>query len=65
MLICRYNLVIIGAGAGGLVSAAGSAGVGGKVAIIEKHLMGGEQTWLPFSREDARCIIPFTYFAGS
>lgn len=32
----------IGAGAGGLVSAAGSAGVGGKVAIIEEHLMGGD-----------------------
>ncbi|KAK9804451.1 hypothetical protein WJX73_003301 [Symbiochloris irregularis] len=38
----KYNLVIIGGGAGGLVSAAGSAGVGGKVALIEKHLMGGD-----------------------
>lgn len=37
-----YNLVVIGAGAGGLVSAAGSAGLGAKVAIIEKHLMGGD-----------------------
>ena len=35
-------MVVIGAGAGGLVSAAGSAGVGAKVAIIEKDLMGGE-----------------------
>ena len=36
-------MVVIGAGAGGLVSAAGSAGVGAKVAIIEKDLMGGDQ----------------------
>lgn len=39
---CRYNLVVIGAGAGGLVTSAGAAGVGAKVAIIEEHLMGGD-----------------------
>lgn len=33
---------MIGAGAGGLVTAAASAGVGAKTAIIEKHLMGGD-----------------------
>lgn len=37
-----YDLVVIGAGAGGLVTAAGSAGVGAKVALIEEHLMGGD-----------------------
>ncbi len=37
-----YNLVVIGAGAGGLVSAAGAAGVGARVALIESHLMGGD-----------------------
>jgi len=37
-----YNLVVIGAGAGGLVSAAGAAGVGARVAIIESHLLGGD-----------------------
>jgi pyruvate/2-oxoglutarate dehydrogenase complex dihydrolipoamide dehydrogenase (E3) component len=37
-----YNLVVIGAGTAGLVSAAGAAGLGGKVALIEKHLMGGD-----------------------
>ncbi len=36
-----YNLVVIGAGTGGLVSAAGSAGVGARVALIEAHLLGG------------------------
>ena len=37
-----YNLVVIGAGAGGLVSAAGAAGVGARVALIEGHLLGGD-----------------------
>jgi pyruvate/2-oxoglutarate dehydrogenase complex dihydrolipoamide dehydrogenase (E3) component len=37
-----YNLVVIGAGSGGLVSAAGSAGVGARVALIESHLLGGD-----------------------
>ena len=38
----RYNLVVIGAGTAGLVTAAGAAGMGAKVALIEKHLMGGD-----------------------
>lgn len=38
----RYNLVVIGAGTAGLVAAAGAAGVGAKVALIERHLMGGD-----------------------
>lgn len=38
----RYNLVVIGAGTGGLVSAAGAAGLGARVALIERHLMGGD-----------------------
>ena len=37
-----YNLVVIGGGAGGLVSAAGAAGVGARVALIESHLLGGD-----------------------
>ena len=38
----RYNIVVIGAGTAGLVTAAIAAGVGAKVALIEKHLMGGD-----------------------
>ena len=38
----RYNLVVIGAGPAGLVAAAGAAGLGAKVALIERHLMGGD-----------------------
>jgi pyruvate/2-oxoglutarate dehydrogenase complex dihydrolipoamide dehydrogenase (E3) component len=37
-----YNLVVIGAGTAGLVCAAGSAGLGAKVALIERALMGGD-----------------------
>lgn len=35
-------MLVIGAGAGGLVTAAGSKGVGAKVAIIERKFMGGD-----------------------
>ena len=38
----RYHLVVIGAGTAGLVSAAGAAGLGAKVALIERQLMGGD-----------------------
>ena len=38
----RYNLVVIGAGTAGLVTAAGAAGLGAKVALVERHLVGGD-----------------------
>lgn len=38
----RYNLVVIGAGTAGLVTAAGAAGLGAKVALIERNMMGGD-----------------------
>src|SRR5690606_4737410 len=38
----RYNLVVLGAGTAGLVCAVGAAGLGAKVAIVERHLMGGD-----------------------
>ena len=38
----RYHLVVIGGGTAGLVSAAGAAGLGAKVALIERRLMGGD-----------------------
>src|SRR6266566_5169264 len=37
-----YNLVVIGAGTAGLVTAAGAAGLGAKVALVEKYLLGGD-----------------------
>lgn len=38
----RYNIVVIGAGTAGLVTAIIAAGLGAKVALIERHLMGGD-----------------------
>ena len=38
----RYNMVVIGAGTAGLVTAAGAAGMGAKVALIERDLLGGD-----------------------
>ena len=37
-----YNLLVIGAGTAGLVAAAGTAGLGGRVALIERNRMGGD-----------------------
>ncbi|TKS61565.1 MAG: mercuric reductase [Nitrospira sp.] len=38
----RYNIVVIGAGTAGLITAVVAASLGAKVALIEKHLMGGD-----------------------
>jgi pyruvate/2-oxoglutarate dehydrogenase complex dihydrolipoamide dehydrogenase (E3) component len=38
----RYNLVVVGAGTAGLVTAAGAAGLGARVALVERDLMGGD-----------------------
>lgn len=51
----RYNLVVIGAGTAGLVTAAGAAGLGAKVALVEKHLLGGD--CLNVGCVPSKCII--------
>lgn len=38
----RYHLVVVGGGTAGLVSAAGAAGLGARVALVEKKLLGGD-----------------------
>lgn len=38
----RYNLVVIGGGTAGLVTAAGAAGLGARVALIERQALGGD-----------------------
>ncbi len=38
----RYHLVVIGAGSAGLISAIGAAGLGARVALVERDAMGGD-----------------------
>ncbi|MBJ6802126.1 mercuric reductase [Geomonas sp. Red259] len=38
----RYNLVVVGAGTAGLVCAAGAAGLGARVALVERSFLGGD-----------------------
>ena len=38
----RYSLVVVGAGTAGLVAAHAAAALGAKVALIERHLFGGD-----------------------
>ena len=51
----RYNLVVIGAGTAGLVSAVGAAGLEAKVALIERHMLGGD--CLNVGCVPSKCII--------
>ncbi len=41
----EFDLVVIGGGSGGLVVAAGGAALGAKVALVEKHKLGGDCLW--------------------
>ena len=51
----KYNIVVIGGGPAGLIVAAGAAGLGAKVALIEKHLLGGD--CLIVGCVPSKCII--------
>jgi pyruvate/2-oxoglutarate dehydrogenase complex dihydrolipoamide dehydrogenase (E3) component len=37
-----YDLVVLGGGTAGLVAAAGASGLGARVALVERHLLGGD-----------------------
>jgi pyruvate/2-oxoglutarate dehydrogenase complex dihydrolipoamide dehydrogenase (E3) component len=41
----RYDIIAIGGGAAGLVTAAGAAGLGARTALVERGRMGGECLW--------------------
>jgi pyruvate/2-oxoglutarate dehydrogenase complex dihydrolipoamide dehydrogenase (E3) component len=51
----RYNLVVLGAGTAGLVTAAGATGLGARVALVERHLMGGD--CLNYGCVPSKCVI--------
>ena len=51
----KYNLVVIGGGTAGLVTAAGASALGAKVALIEKHLLGGD--CLNVGCVPSKCVI--------
>ena len=38
----RFNLIVIGGGSAGLMAAAGAAGLGARVALVERGIMGGD-----------------------
>jgi len=38
----RYNLVVIGAGSGGLITSLVASSLGARVALVERHLLGGD-----------------------
>lgn len=58
----RYNLVVIGAGTAGLVTAAGAAGLGAKVALVERHLLGGD--CLNVGCVPSKCVIRSSRVVG-
>lgn len=41
----HYDMIVIGGGTAGLVTSAGSAGIGARVALIEQSRLGGECLW--------------------
>src|SRR5712692_80914 len=58
----RYNLVVLGAGTAGLVAAAGAAGLGARVALVEKYLLGGD--CLNVGCVPSKCVIRSSRVVG-
>jgi pyruvate/2-oxoglutarate dehydrogenase complex dihydrolipoamide dehydrogenase (E3) component len=43
--VAEHDLIVIGGGTAGLVTSAGAAGIGARVALIEQERLGGECLW--------------------
>src|SRR5271167_3288361 len=59
----RYNMVVIGAGTAGLVTAAGAAILGARVALVERRLMGGD--CLNFGCVPSKALIRASQVCGA
>jgi len=59
----QYNLVVIGGGPAGLITASAAAGLGAKVALIEKHLLGGD--CLNVGCVPSKCLIASSRIAAA
>jgi pyruvate/2-oxoglutarate dehydrogenase complex dihydrolipoamide dehydrogenase (E3) component len=59
----KYNLVVIGGGPAGLITASAAAGLGAKVALIEKHLLGGD--CLNVGCVPSKCLIASSRVAAA
>src|ERR1700716_726156 len=57
-----YTRGVIGAGTAGLVTAAGAAGLGARVALIERHLLGGD--CLNVGCVPSKCVIRSSRVVG-
>ena len=55
----RYHLVVVGAGSAGLICAIGAAGLGAKVALIEKAAMGGD--CLNYGCVPSKALLAYTH----
>jgi len=58
----RYNLVVIGGGTAGLVTAAGAAGLGARVALVERDFLGGD--CLNVGCVPSKCVIRSSRVVG-
>lgn len=59
-----YDLIVVGGGAGGFVSAKFAHGLGKKVLLIEKHKLGGECTWYGCVPSKALLKSSHQYYLG-
>ena len=57
-----YNMVVVGGGTAGLITAAGCAGLGAKVALVERHLLGGD--CLNVGCVPSKCVIRSARVSG-
>jgi pyruvate/2-oxoglutarate dehydrogenase complex dihydrolipoamide dehydrogenase (E3) component len=58
-----YNLVVIGGGTAGLITSIVAAGLGAKVALVERHLMGGD--CLNVGCVPSKCVIASSRVAAA